>query len=111
MLPPPCRRLFAAVLGSVLVSGGCAAAIAESSPEWSVRTWQTSDGLPQNTVNALAQTKDGFLWVATNAGLARFDGTRFRNFGLQDGLRSVQLTALAEDASGALWIGTVGGGV
>src|SRR5436190_1695672 len=46
------------------------------SAEWIVRTWDTSDGLPQNTVSALAQTSDGFLWVGTSGGLARFDGLR-----------------------------------
>ena len=76
-----------------------------------VRSWQTEDGLPQESVNALAQTRDGFLWVGTSAGLARFDGARFRKFGLQDGLRSVLITALAEDREGALWAGTSGGGV
>lgn len=79
--------------------------------EWMVRQWETDAGLPQNTVNAVVQARDGFLWLGTNAGLSRFDGQRFRNFGLQDGLRSVQISALTEDAGGGLWIGTVGGGV
>jgi signal transduction histidine kinase/ligand-binding sensor domain-containing protein len=76
-----------------------------------VRTWQTDAGLPQNSVNAVVQTRDGFLWVGTNAGLARFDGVQFQRFGLQDGLRSVTVMALAEDREGALWIGTSGGGL
>jgi signal transduction histidine kinase/ligand-binding sensor domain-containing protein len=79
--------------------------------EWVTRAWQMEDGLPQDTVNAIVQTHDGFLWVGTNAGLVRFDGVRFRKFGLQDGLRSVYVTALAEDRAGALWVGTSGGGV
>lgn len=78
---------------------------------WVARSWQTEDGLPQDSVNAITQTRDGFLWVGTSAGLARFDGVRFRTFGLQDGLRSVRITALAEDCEGALWAGTSGGGV
>ena len=73
------------------------------SSEWVARWWQTEDGLPQNTVNALLQTRDGFLWVGTSGGLARFDGTRFRKFGLQDGLRAVGISALVEDKAGALW--------
>lgn len=81
------------------------------SNEWVVRSWQTEDGLPQNTINDILQTSDGFLWVATDGGLARFDGVRFRSFGLHDGLRSVQVLRLAEDRSGSLWVGTVGGGV
>ncbi|MCX6926698.1 MAG: hypothetical protein NT154_26360, partial [Verrucomicrobia bacterium] len=81
------------------------------SESWVARSWQTKDGLPQDTVNALAQTRDGFLWVGTSAGLARFDGVRFRAFGLQDGLRSVHITALLEDRAGILWVGTSGGGL
>ncbi|EDY20851.1 integral membrane sensor signal transduction histidine kinase [Chthoniobacter flavus Ellin428] len=79
--------------------------------EWVTQSWQTEDGLPQNTVNAILQTRDGFLWVGTSAGLARFDGVRFRKFGLTDGLRSVRISTLAEDKQGGLWIGTTGGGV
>ena len=79
--------------------------------EWVVRSWQTEHGLPQNTVNAILQTRDGFLWVGTSGGLARFDGVRFRHFGLQDGLRSIYIFRLAEDRDGRLWVGTVGGGV
>ena len=79
--------------------------------EWVARSWQTGDGLPQNSVNAITQTRDGFLWVGTTGGLARFDGMSFRRFGLQDGLRSVYVMALAEDRQGALWIGTSGGGL
>jgi signal transduction histidine kinase/ligand-binding sensor domain-containing protein len=100
-----------AVLLCGFVGRPAAGAPAESGQPWLVRQWETDAGLPQNTVNALVETRDGFLWLGTNAGLSRFDGLRFRNFGLQDGLRSVQITALAEDAAGALWIGTVGGGV
>src|SRR5215472_691073 len=76
-----------------------------------VRTWQTKDGLPQNTVYAITQTRDGYLWVGTGGGLARFDGPHFRTFGLQDGLRSVQISTLLEDRQGILWVGTRGGGL
>src|SRR5512135_3112975 len=62
--------------------------------DWVVRTWQTKDGLPQNYVYALLQTRDGYLWVGTGGGLARFDGVRFRNFGLHEGLSSVQISTL-----------------
>jgi signal transduction histidine kinase/ligand-binding sensor domain-containing protein len=81
------------------------------SDDWLVRSWQTKDGLPQNTVYAILQTHDGYLWIGTAGGLARFDGVRFRTFGLQDGLRSVQISALVEDRQGVLWVGTRGGGL
>lgn len=82
---------------------------AATADEWVARSWQTEDGLPQNTVSALVQTRDGFLWVGTYGGLARFDGVRFHTFGLRDGLRSVRVSALTEDQQGALWVGTGGG--
>src|SRR5689334_12950756 len=39
--------------------------------------WETDDGLPQNSISGIAQTDDGFLWIGTRDGLARFDGARF----------------------------------
>ena len=114
----PRPRVVASVLLSCAVLCVAAAAGAaeatntsQASPEWVVRSWQTENGLPQNTVNAILQTRDGFLWVATSGGLARFDGARFRIFGLQDGLRSVQTFRLAEARDGTLWVGTAGGGL
>lgn len=76
-----------------------------------IRSWGTEAGLPQNTVNAMVQTRDGYLWLATRDGLARFDGVRFTVFGLPEGLQSVDVATLYEDRQGTLWIGTVGGGL
>ena len=75
------------------------------------RAWRTEDGLPHNSVNAITQTRDGYLWLGTDQGLARFDGVHCRTFGLADGLRSLQISALLEDSQGALWVGTFGGGL
>ncbi len=73
-------------------------------------TWTTDQGLPQNFVTAIQQTPDGFLWVGTTGGLARFDGLRFRTF-VSDGPPALRhrISALAVDGSGALWIGTTAG--
>lgn len=75
------------------------------------RNWTTRDGLPQDHIRAIARTADGFLWLATDAGLARFDGFGFKTYGLRDGLGAVAVTSLYEGSDGILWIGTVGGGV
>ena len=75
------------------------------------RSWQREQGLPQNSVRALAQTRDGYLWVGSEDGVARFDGVRFASFGVREGLRSGSVRVLFEDSRGALWIGTVGGGL
>src|SRR5215211_64977 len=49
-------------------------------PRYHVSHWTAEDGLPQNRVTALAQTPDGYVWVGTWTGLARFDGERFTVF-------------------------------
>jgi ligand-binding sensor domain-containing protein len=69
-------------------------------PEYFLRIWQTEDGLPQNSVNAVVQTRDGYLWLGTFNGLVRFDGTRFTVFdpGNTPALASSRITSLFEDA-------------
>lgn len=73
------------------------------------RVWHVEDGLPQESVWAILQTRDGYLWIGTGGGLARFDGVRFQVFGLAEGLPSLHVRALLEDRQGALWIGTANG--
>ncbi|MBD1210566.1 MAG: hypothetical protein H9535_19215 [Ignavibacteria bacterium] len=77
------------------------------------RLWQAEQGLPQNSAQALCQTRDGYLWIGTEEGLVRFDGARFTIFDTKNtpGLKANAIQALLEDCSGALWIGTSGGGV
>ena len=72
-----------------------------------VHVWQTEDGLPQNAVPAVLQTHDGYLWVCTYNGLARFDGAHFTVFDNANtpGLVNGRVTSLFEDAKGRLWIG------
>lgn len=82
-------------------------------PHYFTRTWQVEQGLPQNKVTAVVQTRDGYLWVGTYCGLARFDGVRFTVFDdiNTPELRSSRITSLFEAADGALWIGTESGEV
>jgi signal transduction histidine kinase/ligand-binding sensor domain-containing protein len=75
------------------------------------RLWQREQGLPQNSVRALAQTRDGYLWVGTGDGIARFDGVRFLSYGSREGLRNGRVRVLFEDSAGTLWIGSDGGGL
>ncbi len=76
--------------------------------EFLERRWTTEDGLPQNSVNDVVQTRDGYLWLATFGGLVRFDGTAFTVFGVAntEAFLSNRVLALCEDARGRLWIGT-----
>ena len=73
--------------------------------------WLTENGLPQNTVHSIAQTSDGYVWIGTEEGLARFDGVRFTIFDKQNTpqLKSNYIRALLADRQGALWIGTAEG--
>jgi ligand-binding sensor domain-containing protein/signal transduction histidine kinase len=75
--------------------------------------WEIEDGLPQNSVNAVTRTRDGFLWFGTQEGLVRFDGTAFRVYDTSNtpGLGNDSIWALLEDRRGTLWIGTYGGGL
>jgi len=76
--------------------------------QYSVEVRTVDDGLPQNSVNAILQTRDGYIWMATNGGLARYDGVRFKTFevGNSAGMTSNRLLSLCEDREGSLWIGT-----
>ena len=73
--------------------------------------WQIPDGLPQSSAQAIARTPDGYLWVGTQEGLARFDGVRFTVFNGENeaGIPDKQITVLSVDRSGRLWIGTRSG--
>jgi len=74
--------------------------------EYLVETWQTEQGLPDNFVNDIAQTPDGYLWVATFNGLARFNGHEFIVFDAANTpeLRSNGIRHLYLDRKGRLWI-------
>ena len=79
---------------------------------YSSRVWHTQDGLPEDTIQALAQTRDGYLWIGTSGGLVRFDGVRFTVFSRENtpAFRENSVSALLTSKSGDLWIGTQGGG-
>ncbi|MEY2410621.1 MAG: hypothetical protein QOF48_3291 [Verrucomicrobiota bacterium] len=92
-----------------------AAAAGEANPTreqpYRVTRWTTEQGLPQNRISCLKQTRDGYLWIGTWFGLARFDGVRFTVFDKSNTPELVNdaINALAEDSDGTLWIGTADG--
>jgi ligand-binding sensor domain-containing protein/signal transduction histidine kinase len=79
--------------------------------QYGYQSWQTDTGLPQNTVHAIVQGREGFLWIATEGGLVRFDGVDFRTYTRANtpGLPSDLIDDLMEDRAGAVWISTSGG--
>src|ERR1044072_4645291 len=81
--------------------------------QYQVDSWTTANGLPQNTVNGILQTRDGYLWLTSFDGLVRFDGLRFTVFNTVNtqGILSNRFTMLFEDATGTLWIANESKGV
>jgi ligand-binding sensor domain-containing protein/signal transduction histidine kinase len=75
------------------------------------QVWSTENGLPQNSVHQILQTRDGYIWIATEGGVARFNGTQFTVFNQESDptFTSNDICCLAEDRSGVLWIGTADG--
>jgi len=83
-----------------------------SADDFRTTEWGISEGLPGNHISALAQDRHGFLWLATMAGLVRFDGVSFQVFNeTSEGLPTSRITALDFGPSGRLWIGTEAGHV
>ncbi len=84
-----------------------------ASGQYRFDTWTTEEGLPQNTVTSILQSRDGFLWLTTFGGLVRFDGANMHTFTTVNapGLRTSRLTGLFEAPDGALWARTEAHGV
>jgi len=80
-------------------------------PRYLIDTWETEDGLPENTSTAMVQTPDGYLWFGTFGGLVRFDGVSFRVFNRANTpqLPSSGIVNLHSDRRGWLWVSTTGG--
>ncbi len=95
----------------VTVIPGAQAAGKATLPEFTLRSWDSEDGMPLAEARAVVRTPDGYLWIATSAGLARFDGARFVVMTTSDtpGLGDDRIASLFVDAVGNLWIGTEAG--
>jgi ligand-binding sensor domain-containing protein len=102
-------QLLLMYLVAALVLGQRAAA---DSP-FTVDAWSTEDGLPQSSVIALTETRDGYLWLGTLNGLVRFDGNSVTPFNVNNtpGLPDNGIVFLFEDRQTNLWIGTQNGGL
>jgi ligand-binding sensor domain-containing protein len=113
LLPPTIRSLI--VVRQVCLYGLLAVLCPASAAQAQYRfdSWTADNGLPQNSIHAIHQARDGYLWLATSDGLVRFDGVRFTVFNKSNspGIGSNWFTCLYEDRQGDLWIGTENGGV
>src|SRR5215468_1010610 len=107
---PVTRLILFMAVGS---TGMAARGLEPTTPlvEYGRQSWVMENGLPQNSVHALVQSQDGFLWLGTEAGLVRFDGASFLVLDQrsQPGLPSGDIRYLAETEDGTLWVGTAEG--
>jgi signal transduction histidine kinase/ligand-binding sensor domain-containing protein len=90
--------------------------VCPGSPSWAqyrYDTWTADSGLPQNIIRGICQTPDGYLWIATLDGLARFDGVHFTVFSKSNsvGIVSNRFGAMVEGTKGDLWLYSEGGGI
>ena len=108
-------RYTAVLLLCLTVAGdGQAADATPNIRQYLMKSWSSNEGLPQNSVQAMAQTQDGYLWFGTQEGLARFNGSQFAilNHTTNPELRGNSITTLLADSKeNALWIGVFGGGL
>jgi ligand-binding sensor domain-containing protein len=110
VLPNRLMQLFIAMLvaGATLLADGKENEVHPKESAYQTKIWTTEDGLPQQQISCLKQTRDGYLWIGTHFGLSRFDGVRFISFdeSTNPEITNESVDALAEDTEGTLWIGT-----
>src|SRR5580704_3164469 len=88
-----------------------ASALSQDSNNLGHQSWSTENGLPQNSVHQIFQSRDGYIWIATEGGIARFNGIDFTVFNRENtpSITSDDVCCFAQDSSGSLWIGTADG--
>lgn len=79
--------------------------------KFNFQCWHREQELPQESIHALAQSRQGYLWIGTDDGVTRFDGVHFVPYGLREGWPVSSVQTLLEDRAGTLWIGTATDGL
>src|SRR5271154_5372013 len=82
---------------------------AATAQQYTFRQYGPSDGLTNLGLNCLLQDHTGYLWVGTDNGLFRYDGSTFQPFGHAEGLEDTEIRSLAESPEGVLWVATQNG--
>ncbi|HKI69092.1 MAG TPA: two-component regulator propeller domain-containing protein, partial [Verrucomicrobiae bacterium] len=106
-----CRKFLCPCILTAWFFALVATSASTASSGWFARIWQSDDGLPDNSVTGVAQTSDGFLWVATQSGLVRFDGVQFKRVSLPNvaGTRIEMIREMTVCQGDHLWLALEGG--
>ena len=102
-------RLGVVLAWAGLALGGVGRAAVPDTPQ--PRQLSVLDGLPSNRINAIAEDRQGYLWIATRDGLARYDGVGFRVWRVGNGLRDNFVWSVRVDAQDRVWVGTRNAGL
>jgi len=98
--------LTCALVTTVMVCLGLPSLLAQ---RYSFKRYDQDSGLPDQSIRTLLQDRSGFLWIATDNGLHRYDGHGFRSYTKEDGLPGAQVEALYQTPDGAIWAATIPG--
>ena len=103
----PAKKITAAILIVLAFQ------LIQSQKSWSQTTYlphyTSKNGLASNNCYYILQDDKGFIWIATDNGLSRFDGTNFQNFTIEDGLPDTQILQMTEDKQGRIWFFALNG--
>src|SRR5512135_2711164 len=107
---PSWVRLSGIIVILLCIAAGSGFSQRKSIKQYVHQIWTANDGLPQNSAASIRQTRDGYVWFATQEGLARFDGVEFTVFDRTNTkeLPSSWMTRMNEDGRGGLWMRPVG---
>ncbi len=111
------RRTSGTVIGLLWMVASLAHALtsnrslSQPQSEYTRSVWRVSDGLPEDTVQALVESREGVLWIGTTGGLTRFDGARMEVPAPVQSLLAKSIFTLSSSRDGSLWAGTEGGGL
>lgn len=107
MIRFPRRRAVRPLLAVALAIGMAGSATAGERASWATRSYHSTDGLPSNVINDITQDLEGFLWLATDVGLVRFDGQQFETWGSagEPALPAVLAESVLASRDRSLWVG------
>src|SRR6185503_15853458 len=112
---PPSYRIVLVVSLGLLLGAASTHALdpAKAATQYHLDTWGVKDGLPAHSVTDIEQSRDGYVWLATQGGLVRFDGVKFTVYDSSNvpAMPQPLVWSLSPSRDGGLWAGAYGSGI